>query len=189
MSTQNQITNTDIDEVVKLINQGIESWIVAGKLVVKNVEKNPNFIDQVCDKYKDISPEILYRFEQIGRKQLNPRLLLNDSPGVRRLRRLPIEVQEKHAVEPVAVLISEGQTLQIDVRNLTPRQAAQVFNCDRLRSLAEQRAWIEDKKTEESTVPAQGNLPYRIVGKTLIVMQGCKFTVRDLARIMAEMEA
>ena len=180
--------NTDIDEIITLINKGVECWFKAGQLIAKNMDENPDFVDEICDKCKDISPETIYRFEQIGRQQLYPNLLLNDSPGVRRLRRLPFDLQKKYATAPVTLLISGGETLEMDVRNLTPGQAAQVFSGDRLRTVAEQRAFLEDKKTTEAVVPASGNLPYRIVGKTVVVMQSCRFTTGDLARLLAQME-
>ena len=181
--------NAAIEEIISLINKGVECWFKAGQLIAKNMDENPDFVDQICDQCKDISPETIYRFEQIGRQQLYPNLLLNDSPGVRRLRRLPYELQKKHATAPVTLLLSGGETLEMDVRNLTPGQAAQVFAGDRLRTIAEQRAWVEDKKSSEDAVPASGNLPYRIVGKTVVVMQSCKFTTGDLARLLAQIES
>lgn len=177
-----------VQEIIDLINNGVECWFKAGQLVAKNIDENPDFVDQVCDQCKDISPETIYRFEQIGRKQLYPKLLLNDSPGVRRLRRLPYALQERYAICPVTLLISGGETLEIDVRNLTPAQAAQVFAGDRLRTVAEQRAFIEDKRAEDAAVTSVGDQPYRIVGKTVVVMQSCKFTTKDLARILAQIE-
>jgi hypothetical protein len=176
--------NEAVEEIISLINKGVECWQKAGQLIAKNMDENPDFVDQICDQCKDISLETIYRFEQIGRQQLYPNLLLNDSPGVRRLRRLPYNLQKKYANEPVTLLISGGETLETDVRNLTPNQAAQVFSGNRLRTISEQRAYIEDKKSSEEAVPASGNLPYRIVGKTVVVMQSCKFTPGDLARLL-----
>lgn len=130
--------------------------------------------------------ETLSRFEQIGRQRLYPQLLLNDSPGIRRLRRLPFDLQKKHSSEPVTLLLSDGESLEVDVRNLTPSQAAQVFSSNRLRTIAEQRAWLEDQKTSELAVPATGNLPYRIVGKTVVFMETCRCSAGDLAKLLAQ---
>lgn len=180
--------NKDAEQIVDLINRGIQCWTDAGKLLAKNMDEDPEFIEKVCDFCKDISPEALYRLEQVGRGQLYPSLLLNDSPGVRRLRRLPYSLQKKHATEPLTVIVSGGDKLEIDVRNLTPGQAAQVFARDSIRTQAEQRAFLEDRAVMEQ-VASTGGLPYRIVGKTLVVMAGCKFTTSDLAGIIAKIEA
>ena len=177
-----------IDEVGTLIFKGVECWLKAGEIIAKNMDENPDFIEQVSDRYPDISTETLYRFEQIGRKQLCPALLLNDSPGVRRLRKLPFELQSKYATDPIPLLTESGETLSVDVRNLTPEQALQVFSSDHIRSPGEQRAFIEDRKATSKAIPATGGLPYRIVGKTLVVMQSCKFSVRDLAKLLSEIE-
>jgi len=175
-------------QIIDLINRGIQCWTDAGKLLAKNMDEDPEFIEKICDFCKDISPEALYRLEQVGRGQLHPTLLLNDTPGVRRLRRLPYSLQKKHATEPLTVIISGGETLEIDVRNLTPGQAAQVFTRDSIRTPAEQRAFIEDRAVMCQAV-STGGLPYRIVGKTLVVLTGCKFTTSDLAGIIARIEA
>ena len=178
----------DIEEIIGLINKGVECWFKAGQLVAKNMDEDPDFVDRICDQCPDLSAEVIYRFEQIGRQQLYPSLLLNDSPGIRRLRHLPYELQKKYSTDPVTVLVSDGETLEMDVRNLTPAQAGQVFSGDRLRSVAEQRSWLEDKKSSEAAVPANGNPPYRIVGKTVVVMQACKFKASDLARLIVELD-
>ena len=178
----------EVAQIIDLINRGIQCWTDAGKLLAKNMDEDPEFIEKICDFCKDISPEALYRLEQVGRGQLHPTLLLNDTPGVRRLRRLPYSLQKKHATEPLTVIISGGETLEIDVRNLTPGQAAQVFTRDSIRTPAEQRAFIEDRAVMCQVV-STGGLPYRIVGKTLVVLTGCKFTTSDLAGIIARIEA
>lgn len=187
MST-NQIEKNAAKQVADLIYQGVDSWLKAGEIIAREMDKNPDFIEQISDQYPDLPVNILYRFEQIGRKQVYPRLLLNDSPGARRLIKMPYALQVKYSDEPMALLTKSGDSLKVEVRNLTPDQANQAFASDHIRTLAEQRAWLEDKESFSAAVPASGNPPYRIVGKTVVVMQGCKFSVGDLARILVELE-
>lgn len=182
------VQKTDSEQFVDLVMQGIECWQQAGALVVRAIDSNPNFIDEVCDKCPDITPELVHRFEQIGRKQLCAKLLISDAPGVRRLRRLPYSLQEKHSVEPVSLILSNGESLRVDVRNLTPDQAAQVFAEDRIRSDAEQRSWIEDKRSKSSAPSNKSNAPYRVVGKKLVVMTACTLERKELARLLAELD-
>ena len=180
--------NSDVDAFVALVMKGVEAWIEAGKILVKNIDEDPDFGDKICDKCPDISAEMVCRFEQIGRQELHPRLLLSDAPGIRRLRKLPYDLQEKYVTHPVNMLATDGSTINADVRNLTPDQAAQVFKHDGIRSLAEQRLWIEDTKAKQIAPPTKANLPYRIVGQKLVVVQPCQFNRKELANLLAEIE-
>lgn len=186
MNLQRNINN-DIAEVRRLISAGIEAWIQAGQIVAQAVDADPLWIDKACEADKSLSHEILHRFDQIGRKQIVPSLLLNDSPGFKRLRKLPYPIQAKYASQPVELLTADGSTLLVDVQNLTPRQARQVFASDRVRSLAEQRAFMEDAKAIE--IPSSAGEPYRIVGKTVVVTNPCKFSLQELAQIVAKLSA
>lgn len=183
------LTKSDAELFIDLVMRGTECWLQAGEIVARNMDANPHFIDEVCDKCPDLSPETVVRFAQIGRKQLLPKLLISDAPGVRRLRKLPYALQQKYSSDPIPVVIASGDVLTVDVRNLTPDQAAQVFADDRIRSEAEQRAWMEDKKAKTAVHRQSVDSPYRIVGKKLVIVQPCQLTSRDLARVLADMES
>lgn len=181
-----------IEKIYNLITTGVEAWIKAGEMIAEEIDKDPEFVDKFCDKHSDISPETVIRFELIGRRKLHPKTLLNESPGIRRLRRLPFQLQEKYVTCPVSLVVkSNGKydILNVDVRNLTPDQAAQVFDSSGVRSEGAQRAWLEDKAASKLVVESQPDSPYRIVGKKLVVMSACQFTVRDLAQLMARIES
>ena len=57
---------------------------------------------------------------------------------------------------PVPLLLADGSTIMVDVRNLTPDQAQQVFAADHIRSAGEQRAFYEDKKAMAGAVTVNG---------------------------------
>lgn len=184
-----KVITSELQELKRHITAGIESWIEAGKLVANAVDKDPRWIEKACAEDASLPAEVLHRFEQIGRRQIVPALLLNDSPGFKRLRRLPYAVQERYAVKPVELLLANGDTLHVDVQNLTPAQARQVFGVDRTRSLAEQRAIIEDAKAQRSVPRSNGEVPWRIIGKTLVVTGPCKMSVADLGSIISRIES
>ena len=176
---------------VELVLKGMEAWTKAGEIAARAAEDDPEFVDNVCDAHPDFTPEFVKRFVLIGQKKLHPQLLINESPGVRRLRRLPYEVQEKHAHDPVALLIKTEKgfdTIQVDVRNLTPDQAGQIFSDDGVRSEAGQRAFLEDKFAKRMAPPVKSNLPYRVSGKKLIVLVPCQFDKRELTKLLLELE-
>src|SRR6185436_1158233 len=185
------IQSSVVSKIVDLINGGIEQWIQAGRIVAEEVDKNPRFIEDFCSQVNNISEEVLHRFEQIGRQEIYPYLMTHDGPGVRRLRTLPYMLQKQFWNEPVPVLIREGgktEILAVDVRNLTPFQARQVFSRDGVRTTAAQRAWLEDQRAQEQAAAETTNPPYRVVGNRVIVMAPCQFSRKDLARILADMD-
>lgn len=180
-----KIITSELQELKRHITAGIESWIKAGQIVAQAVDKDPRWIEKACAEDPTLPAEVLHRFEQIGRRQIVPALLLNDSPGFKRLRRLPYAVQERFSKEPVELLLAGGDTLHVDVQNLTPSQARQVFAGDRVRSLAEQRAILEDVKTRKSVPETNGSVPWRISGNTLVVTGPCRLSVAELGQIIS----
>jgi hypothetical protein len=178
----------EIGEFVSLFMAGIESWINAGRIVAANLDADPTWAEEVHRLHPEISEDIVYAFDKIGRQELHPKLMLSDCAGAKRLRRLSYKVQEKYVNESVPVLIRSGSgvdTLQVSVFNLTPDQSRQVFDDTGVRSAAAQRAWIEDKS---SIVAIQVDEPYRLVGRNLVVMQPCKLTAKQLASLLAQMQ-
>lgn len=181
----------EVSRIYELIVKGINAWLEAGELVANAVDDDPDFIDKFCDKHQDISPETMVRFELIGRKKLHPQTLIHDSPGMRRLRRLPFSLQEKYVSNPIPVIVKQEKgydTLQVDVRNLTPEQALQVFESSGVRSESAQRAWIEDRLASRMAPAIDADRPYRITGRKVVVMQPCTLSARDVALIMADLE-
>lgn len=188
--TTTSLLKSEAEEFCDLIQRGIECWYKAGKIAAEELDKDPKFAERVASKNPMITEEMVIRFAQVGRKMMHPQLLVDGSPGMRALERLPYALQEKYIKEPVPLLVkTDGgwDTLSVDVRNLTIAQAKQVFNGHGVRSESAQRAWLEDQKAK-SIKPSTGNMPYRVVGRQLVILEPCKLTVADMARILAEIE-
>lgn len=182
-------TNQDIQKFAELVSAGIESFVEAGKIVSRNLDADPEFADKIHAAHPSISVDMVYSFDRIGRGELHPKMLVSNQPGIKKLRRLPFRYQEKYADEPVPLLIKNGnswETLQVSVYNLTPEQARQVFDADGVRTEAAQRAWIEAAKAKAA--PISIDEAFRVVGRTLVVMEPCKLTARQLAGLLAQME-
>jgi len=179
-----------INEFSKLITIGLESWVKAGELLVEMVDENENTYANILESIPEMSYEVLSRFEQIGRKQLNPRLLLDGSTGLRKLATLPFSEQNKYYEEPMDVLIETGKgtdTLKVMARDLTPGQCKQVFKNGTLRDLGAQRSWLRSQK--DTTIPvtiADGNA-YTVKGGKVIFHRACVLSMKDMATLMAQM--
>lgn len=182
-----------IDEVVGLIGKGIECWQKAGELIVELMDEHDMTAADICERSPYLTEDVVRRFEQLGRKQIMPNLLVADYPAARHLVRLPYSEQKRAIDEPLDLLVLEGKTpttLKVAVENLTPQQCRQVFN-GHIRSIGAQRAWLEERKAEQEVAPVikQAHELYRVRGKRVVIMQPCELTARQLANIIAEIEA
>jgi hypothetical protein len=161
----------------------------AGEIAAQAISENPDWPDEICQQVPWLTQARIYEFQKIGLKKIHPRLMLCDLPGVRALRRLPYATQEKHVSEPVELLISNGETLRVDIHNLTPDQAAQAFDRGGVRTIPAQRAWLEDKATQKAEPATIQIEPYTIKrGLVKFNEPGLTLDRKALLRILSEME-
>lgn len=151
-----EITKADIECFNAYIAEGVEAWYKAGRLLVQMVERNPNTYSIIIKENPHLSIDLLLAFEKIGRNEIFPYVLLDKSPGSRRLLALPFELQKKHYREPVPVVarLIDGKPV-IEMRlvsNLTKEEVQIVFGPDGIRSEAEQVALL---KQQPSVGPAK----------------------------------
>jgi hypothetical protein len=186
----NAVALREADEFVKLVMAGVESWVKAGEIVARNLDVDPGWLDAVCKRCPEITEETVLAFDRVGRRKLHPRLLMSNKPGAVRLRAMPMELQEKYLASPVPLLVKSGkavETLEVSVWNLTPDQCRQVFDKDGIRSEGAQRAWLESREARKLP-PIQVNEPYRIAGSTLVVLEPCKLSCKQLLSLAAQMQ-
>lgn len=184
------LAKNTIDRFLELVQAGIDSWTEAAAIAREQLKIDPEWADKVAEKNRMITAQFVHRFACIGVKMI-PQLAISECPGAKRLRQLPIAVQSDCYQNPVSLLIqteSGWEELSVDLHNLTPDQAAQVFAEDRIRTAAEQRAWIEDRKAKQAAPPVKANQPYRLVSNKLVVMIPCQFSRKELSQILAEMD-
>jgi len=99
-----------------------------------------------------------------------------------------VQEQERFLSKPVPVATAKGDELKCEVDNLTPALCRQVFDGARVRDVAEQRAWMESQANLKSSAPVQVNEPYRVTGHTLVVLEPCKFSLKQLLALAAQMQ-
>lgn len=101
-----EITQADIECFNAYLIEGVEAWFKAGKLLVEMVERNPNAYSIIIRNNPHLSIDLLLAFEKIGRREIFPYVLLDKSPGSKRLLELPYELQAKYYREPLQVVTS-----------------------------------------------------------------------------------
>ena len=181
-----------VDRFIQLTKNIVNHIVEAGALAVRSIDKDPTWVDKVCKRNENLTPEFIHRVENVGRGKLDARLLWMSFVGSNRLRRLPISMQQKCLTEGVPVLIKTEagwETLKVEVPNLTSAQANQAIAFDHVRTDAEQRAYLEDiasRKKFEGVQPSA--TPYEIK-RDKVYFQACTLTRKDLLRILADMES
>ena len=178
-----------------LIMEGINAWVKAGDMLVDLIDNHGLTYEQIAEKCEGITSDILIRFEQIGRRQIYPQLLVNTSAGARKLAAMPYSQQVRYTKEPIPVLIKKGNshdTLMVKVEDLTADQIRQVFTKEGIRELGAQRAWIEDreKAAREAEVVecSEWEVPWSVRGKQVVFNKPCAMGRKELLSILSEME-
>jgi len=185
--------NRKITEFVALITQGIECWNKAGEIVVQLLDEQELTISEIAQTSEFLTEDIVTRFEQLGRKQLVPSLLVADYPAAKHLVRLPYSEQKRVVETSVDLLVCNGKetsVLKVSAENLTPAQCRQVFDGDQVRSTGAQRAWLEDKRATQEirdALESPGAL-YQVRGKRVVFKRPCELSAGQLAQIIAEIE-
>jgi hypothetical protein len=150
--------------------------------LVAAVDVNPRILDEMVDL--GINRELLRRLEKLGRGQISPRLVFSTTTGERRLHCLPLSEQEHLLDQGVEVLGAEGDHRRIPVAQLSPAQCKQVFGAHGVRTLAEQRTWIEEHKPQPVAVLDRD---YSVNKDSVTILRPVKISRQLLISILAQM--
>jgi len=191
MGAELDISDKTLKDVPRLIHQGVECWIAAGKLIVQAVEAGSTIENIARELLMD--PGIVSRFHSIGARQIYPYLLTSSAPGIRKLAAYDYGTQEKlfHGKVEFVCALHEGEpgvsVKAIAVKDLTPQQVAQVFGPKGVRTSKEQEEWLLQKKTEAAR---RANRPPYIVqeDKTVYFVKGARMSKTDIRSLLQDLE-
>lgn len=159
------------------------------KFAAEAYKEDVGFIDNVCMIDPSIPPQLIHNLIAAGQRRLVASLVWEmDRPGVKKLIRMPFEIQSKYSKEPLPLVLSNGEILQVDVRNLTPNQANQIFDRDHIRTEAEQRAHLEDIRLKQEAPMATRQSEYFIKRGNLVVTKPCTISPRQLAELLVKLQ-
>jgi hypothetical protein len=192
------INETAIKETVLELRQaiqlGIEAWSKAGETVVRLLDEQGMTLEEiaVCANHELITAAVLGEFERVGRKQVLPKLLAARFPAAACVKRLPLSEQQRLMDEGVEVVVIHGKSvdyMKINVRDLTTKQAKQVFRDTEVRSNGAQRAWLEEQSSqkESKTIRTGQHLSWAIKHGKVIFREACELTRQELAVILTQL--
>lgn len=187
LKIETQIAQRFIDA----LNRGLSAFVEAGEILVNALAEHPNIKERIMELEPRIDPQALADMERIGRKQLHPMLTVSNKPALRALRRMPYSEQERYSSEPVELLIVDSadktSTLQVSIHNMTADQSRQAFNGNHVRTLAEQRAYIEGERAKRMVKQAPPVTSDYVISRGRIVTnRPLTLTQEDLVRMLSE---
>jgi hypothetical protein len=183
--------NSKIVELAQAIKDGGDAMQRAGNIMVELVDADPHVYDYITKQCPSMTPGMLNTLERIGRGQIIPALAMDNSPGSRKLKSLPISLQQRFETEPIPLIVmrnDEPDVLLVKREDMTAAQANQAFRNGRLSTEGEQRAWIEDYKMKAQTAKPAGSeaASWEIRGKVLVV-GNVRFSQKQLLSFAAQM--
>lgn len=174
---------------IKLASSAAE-LMAACQMVVTLLDVHQWTPDSIAKQAK-LTPVLVRNLERVGRKHMAPELIWGETVGRRALAKLPMQEQERWLAAPLEVATTTGDVLQVSVDNLTPELCRQVFDGARVRSIGEQRAWLETAQRQKK--PTQALADYEVRNHKLRINRGdlppLELTRAQLVRALSEMEA
>lgn len=165
----------------KFLSDIIAGAVELGGMLVKMMEVNPMTIEELSQD--GFSKETLKKLERIGHGSLDPRLLIDDSPGAEAILNLPVAQQRQLLDDGVAVgdVSDDGKSVQT-VKPLTmvsQKEIKKVFREDGSpRPVDEQVSIAKAAQRHLRVLPAQR---YEISadGEAVYVLEKTEFTLKD----------
>jgi len=175
----------NVDQFRDALTRGIAAIKEACDIYVRCIDDSPEAKQLFIDSCPEIDQNSWAGFEAVGRHQIDHRLLLGSGVVCDSMRKLPLSQQTAVLNNGVELLVTGGDVLNAKVQNLTPRQRKQVFAKSHIRSLPEQRTWIECQK--RSSEDGKIKLPsYCVKRGSLHVYEPTKISKSELASILSE---
>lgn len=157
-----------IAEFSSLISQGVVAWTKAGELLVElENQMGEDALMAVTARCPGLSYDALQLFLRIGRREIHPMLAISNNVASEYIAALPYEQQELVLKEGVVLLEEDGERTVAPVDTLTSRQCERLFNNNTIRSIREQRLWLEMQERERIERKNKLQAAYRARGSNI----------------------
>ncbi len=177
-----------------LIQSGVESIKKAGDIIVSLIDDDKLTVDQIAEGFGvGGNRTLISSLERIGRSQLHPELLFSPIPAAAPMRKLPFSEQERllktGSVELLVVNNGKTDVLNAPLTSLSVVQVKQVFGSGYIRSVADQRVWIEGQTTVSKIRQASPPIYEVKKGELVFPSLELKLNTAQVATLLAQMEA
>ena len=191
MITELQLTTEQLmAEFKQAITSGINGFVRAGEVYVKAIDQDQSNAERMQLEFSDIVPSKAWKqFEAIGRKWIHPKLILggmSDAKKTNIVKRLPYSLQNRvFAGDKFELLISGGDVLEVSALDASTDQVTQLFGDGNLRTLREQKAYIESNKLQDDLRPQE--LPYYVSKGKIIFRKNTELTRAEMKQLLTQL--
>lgn len=196
VQSKSQTVTENVRLFENFMSEGLSCIKNACDIYVKTIDLDPDSKEEFHNRFKWVSAYTWNTWEMIGRGTLYEGFATTAYKTVSQIHSMPISDQRKLANNKIEVLIN-GDTLLVDFKSMDDNIKKQVIAHDHIRSLSEQRIYIETTKAknlekyESSMKPMTPNKPYKIVQdgsvSKVVFVKDFKFTREQLSRIICQL--
>lgn len=177
-------TNESINIFKEIFNDGMRRIQEACVVFVCAIDIDNKAYSKFRQAFKNIPVGAWSNFEKVGRKQMLPELLSDESPMGKKLKALPISLQKEAYGKPVKLLTNNGEVIDAEFHEIKIAQANQVMAKDHIRSIKEQKTYMG--RAIERHVKKPKEL-WKITEGKLEVYERCDFTKGELKKMIKEL--
>ena len=156
------------------------------EIIVAAIEEDPANRETLYETLKNVMSATMYRqLEYVGRKILDPRLLIGAGrQHTTKIKKLPYDLQQKILDGCMfEFLTSDGSHLMVCLRDCEDWQAKQMFADDHIRTLPEQKSWVEAEKSRRKSSEVEHVVPYEIRSKDVLFKEMTSLTFEEIRQL------
>ena len=183
---KNEMVTRAVEEFKKEWFSGMESLLKASQTYVKAIDSDEKAKELFKAAFPKMSNVAWSRIESVGREQMHYTLLCDTSAAAEKVRKLPYSDQKAVIESGVDVLTVDGTTLKVKTENLTAEMSRQAIARDHVRTVPEQKAYIESLKTIVSIEAKKPKDLWQVKNRLLQVHAPTAFTRQQLINILQD---
>ena len=167
-------------------NKGISGLVECGKIYVKAIDEDYRQIEVFKKALPEFTPGTWRQFEDLGRGNIHYKTLLIGK-NKRRIQAMPISTQKRIADGTrYELLLKNGDTLKVDLKEASIQQAKQLFDKDHIRTISEQKIWLSENKVCDNREDMPQTMPIICKKGKLVVIRPVILTKKQVQEILMQ---
>jgi len=167
-----------------------EGALTVSKIIVDAIDEDPANREILYEALKSVmTPTMFRQLESVGRKVLDPRLLIGSGgQHTTKIKRLPFDLQKK-VIDGCMFefLTADGSNMMVCLRDSEDWQAKQMFADDHIRTLPEQKSWAEAEKSRRKSSDIEHVVPYEIRSKDVLFKEMTSLTYEEIRQLALQL--
>lgn len=163
-----------------------EGALTVSKIIVDAIDEDPANREILYEALKSVMTPMMFRqLESVGRKGLDPRLLIGSGgQHTTKIKKLPFDLQKK-VIDGCMFefLTADGSHMMVCLRDSEDWQAKQMFADDHIRTLPEQKSWAEAEKAKRKSSEIEHVVPYEIRSKDVLFKEMTSLTFEEIRQL------